>query len=92
MKRILLAGCLLLATIAVASAQNYLGNYTSNPYMPPAPPQPPGTFTNSYGNSSNSPQLYNNQGQYRGNLNSNSLRSEQRCQPLRPIWQPIFAG
>ena len=41
-----------------ASAQNrYLGNLTVNPYLPPAPIQPAGTFTNPYGNSSNSPQL-----------------------------------
>jgi hypothetical protein len=45
-----------------ASAQNrYLGNLTVNPYLPPAPIQPAGTFTNPYGNSSNSPQLFNSQ-------------------------------
>lgn len=53
-----------------ASAQ-YIGNYTSNPFMPPAPPQPPGLFSNPYGTSSNSPRLYDSQGQYRGNFNSN---------------------
>lgn len=53
------------------SAQNYMGNLSSNPYLPPAPPQPPGTFNNPYGSSSDSPQLYDNQGQFRGNLNSN---------------------
>jgi hypothetical protein len=54
-----------------ASAQSYLGNLTANPYLPQAPAQPSGTFNNPYGNSSNSPQLYNSQGQFRGNLNSN---------------------
>jgi hypothetical protein len=39
--------------------------------LPPAPPQPPGTFSNPYGNSFNSPKLYDGQGQYRGNLNTN---------------------
>ncbi len=54
-----------------AFAQNYLGNLSVNPTLPPAMPQPPGTFNNPYGNSNNSPQLYNSQGQFRGNLNSN---------------------
>jgi hypothetical protein len=63
---------LLLQSFSVAYAQSgYMGNYTANPYLPPAPPQPPGTFNNPFGNSSNSPQLYDNQGQFRGNLNSN---------------------
>jgi hypothetical protein len=31
----------------------------------------PGTFNNPYGNSSNSPQLFDSQGGYRGNVNSN---------------------
>jgi hypothetical protein len=62
----------IITTIAMsASAQTYLGNLTANPYLPPAPPQPSGTFNNPYGNSSNSPQLYDSQGQFRGNLNSN---------------------
>lgn len=52
-------------------AQNYMGNLTANPYLLPAPPQPPGTFTNPYGTSSNSPQLFDSQGNYRGNLNTN---------------------
>jgi hypothetical protein len=55
-----------------ASAQNrYLGNLTVNPYLPPATIQPAGTFTNPYGNSSNSPQLFNSQGQFMGNVNTN---------------------
>ena len=36
--------------ISSAYAQ-YLGNYTANPYLPPAPPQPLGTFNTPYGNS-----------------------------------------
>lgn len=54
-----------------AAAQRYLGNLSATPTLPPAAPQPPGTFNNPYGNSSNSPQLYDSRGQYRGNLNSN---------------------
>jgi len=53
-----------------ASAQ-YMGNWTSNPYLPPAPMQPPGTLNNPYGTSGNSPRLYDNSGNFRGNLNSN---------------------
>jgi hypothetical protein len=41
-------------TFGAAHAQ-YMGNYTANPFLPPAPPQPPGTFTNPYGTSFNSP-------------------------------------
>jgi hypothetical protein len=71
MKRFFLATCVLLSAVVGASAQNYLGNYTSNRFLPPAPPQPPGTFNNPYGNDLNSPRLYDSQGQFRGNLNSN---------------------
>ena len=70
MRRIALAIVCLALSASAASAQ-YLGNYTRNPYLPPAPPQPPGTYSNPYGTSSDSPKLYDNQGQYRGNLNSN---------------------
>jgi hypothetical protein len=68
--RMILAVVLCLSSIAAANAQ-YMGNMTANPYLPPAMPQPPGTFTNPYGNDSNSPKLYNSQGQFRGNVNSN---------------------
>jgi hypothetical protein len=40
-----------------AQAQ-YMGNYTTNPILPPAPPQLPGTFTNPLGTSFNSPRPY----------------------------------
>ena len=59
-----------LALPGTVSAQ-YLGNYTSNPYLPPAPSQPLGTFSNPYGTDSNSPRLYDGHGQFRGNLNTN---------------------
>jgi hypothetical protein len=68
--KIALSAILLVLSISAASAQ-YLGNYTRNPYLPPAPAQPPGTYNNQYGNSSNSPKLYDSQGQVRGNLNAN---------------------
>jgi len=54
-----------------AACAQYMGNFTANPYLPPASPQPPGTFNNPYGNSFNSPKLYNSQGQFRGDLNAN---------------------
>jgi hypothetical protein len=55
-----------------ANAQGrYLGNLSSNPSLPPALPALPGTFNNPYGTSANSPQLYDSQGNFRGNLNSN---------------------
>jgi len=71
MRAILVAIALSAMTHASASAQ-YLGNYTANPYVgPPALPQPPGTYNNPYGNSYNSPKLYDSQGGYHGNLNAN---------------------
>ncbi len=71
MRTILLAIALLAFGYVTAEGQ-YLGNYTANPYVgPPALPQPPGTFTNPYGNSFNSPKLYDSQGGYHGNLNAN---------------------
>jgi hypothetical protein len=65
-----------IATLAICFSpavlsQNYLGNITANPSLPLAAPQLPGTFNNPYGDSSNSPRLYNSQGEFRGNLNSN---------------------
>jgi hypothetical protein len=68
--KVLFACTLVIASLNTASAQ-YLGNYTANPYLPPAAPQPPGTFNNPYGSDFNSPKLYDSQGQYRGNLNAN---------------------
>jgi hypothetical protein len=62
MRAVLMAIVLLAASHVTAGAQ-YLGNYTANPYVgPPAMPQPPGMFTNPYGNSYNSPKLYDSQG------------------------------
>jgi hypothetical protein len=62
---------LALGVCGLVSAQTYIGNLSSNRSLPPAAPQPPGTLNNPYGNSSNSPQLYDSQGQFRGNVNSN---------------------
>jgi len=70
--RILVAIGFLLCGITSAAAQ-YLGNYTVNPVLPPAPPQLPGTFNNPFGNTQNSPHLYDSQGNYHGNLNSNQF-------------------
>jgi hypothetical protein len=50
MRAVLLA--IALAVLICGGAQGqYLGNYTANQHLPPAAPQPPGTFTNPYGNS-----------------------------------------
>jgi hypothetical protein len=60
----------LVASLGAASAQ-YYGNYSANPNLPRAPAQPRGTFTNPYGNDSNSPRLYGQDGGFAGNLNAN---------------------
>jgi hypothetical protein len=54
------------------TAQTYLENLNAKPFLPKAPPQPANTFDEPYGNkNSNNPQLFNNQSQYRSNLNTN---------------------
>jgi hypothetical protein len=67
--------------LAHAQAGNYLGNLTANPYLAPAQPAPPGTYNNPYGNSTNSPQLYDSQGNFRGNLNSNRYDPDSVANP-----------
>lgn len=71
-----------------AFAQSYLGNLSANPYLPPAPPQPPGTFNNPYGTSADSPQLYDSQGQFRGNLNSNRYDPDSVANPYGRYGSP----
>ena len=66
---------LILAILALAvtpASAQYYGNVTANPYMPKsyAAPPPMG-YANPYGNSSNSPGLYDSQGGFHGNLNAN---------------------
>jgi len=71
-RKLTLAAVAVAALVSVSSAHaQYMGNYTANPYLPPAPPQPPGTFNNPYGTSTNSPHLYDNQGHFHGDLNNN---------------------
>jgi hypothetical protein len=72
----------MLALVSYPVNAQYLGNYTANPMMPPAPPQPSGTFTNQFGNSSNSPQLFDSQGGYHGNLNSNQFDPNSVANPF----------
>lgn len=67
---------------------NYLGNMTANPYLPPAPPQPPGTFNNPYGSDADSPKLYDSQGQFRGNLNSNQYDPNSVANPYGQYGSP----
>jgi hypothetical protein len=69
--RTFILAIVLSVTICGAAATQYLGNYTANPFLPPAPPQPPGTFTNPYGSSFNNPRLYDGRGNFRGNVNRN---------------------
>jgi hypothetical protein len=69
------------AAPVLAQPGRYMGNLTANPYLPPAPPQPPGTFNNPYGNSATSPQIYDSQGQFRGNLNSNRYDPDSVANP-----------
>ncbi len=59
----------------------YIGNYSANPYAPRTEPQPRGTYTNPYGDSSNSPRLYDSQGQLRGNLNTNRADPDSVANP-----------
>jgi hypothetical protein len=56
--------------------------------MTPAPPQPPGTFNNRYGNDSNSPKLFDSQGQFRGNLNSNQYDPNSVANPYGRYGSP----
>jgi hypothetical protein len=63
------------------SAQTYLGNLTANPYLPKAPQQPANTFNNPYGGSHDSPKLYDSQGNFRGNLNSNKYDPDSVANP-----------
>jgi hypothetical protein len=76
----ILASAILIAAVSVANAQ-YIGNMTANPYLPPAPPQPPGTYSNPYGDSSNSPKLYDDQGNFRGDVNSNRYDPDSIANP-----------
>jgi hypothetical protein len=92
MRAILLAIALTAAGCMSAEAQ-YLGNYSVNPYVgPPAMPQPPGTFSNPYGNSFNSPKLYDNQGGYHGNLNANPYDSNSVANPYGRYGSPYSSG
>lgn len=72
---------LIFAFSSSAFAQNYLGNLTSNPYLPKAPPQPPNTFNNPYGTSLDSPKLIDSQGNFRGNLNANKYDPDSVANP-----------
>jgi hypothetical protein len=82
MRTILLVTAFIAAASCTSAEAQYLGNYTANPYVgPPALPQPPGTFSNPYGNSSNSPKLYDSQGGYHGNLNANPYDPDSVANP-----------
>lgn len=72
---------LTMALTTSVSAQTYLGNLTANPYLPKAPSQPANTFNNPYGGSHDSPKLYDSQGNFRGNLNSNKYDPDSVANP-----------
>jgi hypothetical protein len=80
---------LLLAPAGDAAHAQYLGNYTSNPILPAAPPVLPGTFSNPLGNRSNSPGLYDSHGQFHGTLNANPLDPDSVSNPLGRYGSPL---
>jgi hypothetical protein len=65
-----------------------MGNYTANPFLPPPPPQPPGTFSNPYGTTYNSPRLFDSQGGYHGNLNANPYDPNSVANPFGRYGSP----
>ena len=71
----------LMVSLGAANAQ-YLGNYSANPTLAPAPPQLPGTFNNQFGSDYSSPKLYDSQGQFRGNVNSNQFDPNSIANPF----------
>ena len=79
--RVVFAALLGTLWLSGANAQ-YVGNYTANPYLPRSTPQPSGTFNNPYGNGTNSPKLYDNEGQFHGNLNSNRYDPDSVANPF----------
>ena len=82
MKNIFVIMAVVAITLATnTTAQTCLGNLSANPYLPKAPPQPTNIFNNPYGNSSNIPQLFNSQGQFRGNLNANPYDANSVANP-----------
>lgn len=81
-------GIAIFAIYAGAANAQYMGNYTANPYLPPAPPQMPNTFSNPYGNDSNSPKLYDNQGNFRGNINNNPYDPNSIANPYGQYGSP----
>src|SRR5215471_9491375 len=70
----------------------YLRNYIANPYLPPAPPQSPGTFSDPFGTSFDSPpKLFESKGGTPRESEHQSLRSERCCRPIWPLQQPLTA-
>jgi hypothetical protein len=70
-----------LRTQAAEPPGRYIGNYSDNPYAPKVEKQPAGTFTNPYGDGSNSPRLYDSAGRFRGNLNTNRTDPDSVANP-----------
>lgn len=66
MKKLIFVIALLWANVSLAQDSQY----SINPYAPNATMTPQG-YDNPYGNDSNSAKLYDSQGNFRGNVNSN---------------------
>ena len=80
----------MVAIVALASSEaaaQYMGNYSNNPTLPRVP-YPSGTFTNPYGTDSNSPRMYSQDGQFRGNLNSNQYDPNSVANPYGRYGSP----
>jgi len=88
MRLIAVGAASLLLSLGAAQAQ-YYGNNSANPYAPRGyQPPPPGGFANPYGNSSNSPGMYDRNGGYAGNLNGNRYDPDSVANPYGRYGSP----
>lgn len=78
----------LMLPINTMAQSRYLGNLTANPYLPPAPPVPKQVIANPYGNDLNSPKLYDSEGNFRGNLNTNRFDPNSVANPYGRYGSP----
>lgn len=73
---------LIFAVMVMASGSCFAqdGRYTTNPYVPGGTMAPQG-YDNPYGNSSNSAKIYDSEGNFRGNVNSNQYDPDSISNP-----------
>lgn len=77
-----LLGSLLLAPLPTMAENSYMGQYTANPYAPNRLTTPqPGVLDNPYASGSTSPKLYDENGNFRGNLNTNKYDPDSVSNP-----------